>query len=287
MKCYFCGEKADLFFIKNGYQLYHCAHCGLIFYDFKNDYAKFLEKQYSKGYFTGEVKLRSYSDYGKDESIIKKNMKWYLNKILEIKKQGRILDVGCAYGYFLELAKEKGFEVFGIDPSDYAVKHAKRKFGKRVQKSFLEVADFPSNYFDVITMFDVFEHLADPKKDLEKVYKMLKKNGILVMATGDTSSFWACFSGRKWTFYNPPQHIFYFNRDNVQKIVESSGLKVLEIIKSGKWLSLGYVLHLARSVGESKLADKIYPLIKGTFIAKIPLYLKLNDNMVIFAEKEK
>lgn len=275
-----------MFLLKNGHQLFRCQNCGLVFYDFKRDYKKFLEKQYAKGYFTGDPKLDSYFDYGKDKANIIRNMRWYLKGILRFKKNGKLLDVGCAYGYFLEVAEKSGFEVFGIDPSDYAVKQAKKKFGKKVKKAFLSETDFRQESFDVITLFDVFEHLEDPKMDLEKINKILKNNGLLVIATGDTGSFWARISGRRWTFWNPPQHIFYFNQENITRILKEAGFEVLRITKNGKWLSLRYILHLARTVGESKLAEFFYHKVKNNSFGKIPLYLRLNDNMVVFAKKK-
>ena len=271
---------------KNGYQLYKCDDCHLMFYDFHNDYKSFLEMQYSKGYFTGEDKLRSYADYGKDKPYIVRNHAGYLKELMRFKKSGKLLDVGCAYGFFLELADRAGFDVYGIDPSGYAVSQAQKKFGKKVQCTQLSESDFPPKSFGVITLFDVFEHLENPKKDLTTLHKMLADDGLLVVATGDTSSFWANFTGRKWTFYNPPQHIFYFNQENITRIFNESGFHIHRTIRTGKWLSLRYVVHLARTVGESKLASMIDPFINKTLFGYIPLYLKINDNMVVFAQKK-
>lgn len=287
MKCYLCKQKTvKKFLLKNGYQLYRCQNCGLVFYDFKKNYKKFLEEQYSKGYYTGDPRLDSYFDYGKDKANIIKNMRWYFKEILRFKENGKLLDVGCAYGYFMEVAKEAGFEVFGVDSSDYAVKQAKKKFGKKVKKAFLSEVNFREKSFDVVTLFDVFEHLENPEGDLKKVNKILKDDGLLVIATGDTGSLWAKISGRRWTFWNPPQHIFYFNQENIKRILGETGFRIVKITKNGKWLSLRYILHLARTVGESKVAEFFYHKVKDNSFGKIPLYLRLNDNMVVFATKK-
>lgn len=285
MKCYLCKNTASKFLFKNNYQLFRCDSCGLIFYDFNRDYAKFLEKQYSKGYFTGESSLKSYTDYGKDRKNIFKNMTWYIDEIKKYKKSGKYLDVGCAYGYAMEVADNRGFDVYGIDPSDYAVSQAKKKFPKRAWVTYLSDMKFADNSFDVISLFDVFEHLQDPKKDLQKLKKVLKKDGLLVIATGDTSSFWAKLSGRSWTFFNPPQHIFYFNKTTAQKILKESGFDVITVTTTGKWLSLPYILHLSETVGENKLAKLLSPYILNSPFSRLALYLKLRDNMVIFAKK--
>lgn len=286
MKCYLCNHSVSNFLYKNNYQLVKCDSCGLIFYNFGKDYAQFLERQYSKGYFTGKSKLRSYIDYGKDKENIIRNMGWLVREIRKRKASGKYLDVGCAYGYAMEVAKEEGFDVYGVDPSDYAIEQAGKKFHNKVWVAYLSNMKFKDSSFDVISLFDVFEHLQDPKKDLSKLYAILKKDGLLVIATGDTGSLWAKISGRRWTFYNPPQHIFYFNRNTITRILEESGFHVEQITTTGKWLSLPYILHLAETVGESRIAHILSPLIPNTFLAKIPLYLKLYDNMVVYARKE-
>ncbi len=285
MKCYLCKNTVFGFLFKNNYQLLKCNTCGLVFYDFNKDYEEFLQNQYSKGYFTGESKLRSYIDYGRDRTNIMKNMQLLLNEIIVYKKSGKYLDVGCAYGYALEAAEALGFDVYGIDPSEYAIKQAKKKFSEKVSVNYLSDMKFPDCSFDVVSLFDVFEHLQDPRKDLRKLNKAMKNKGLLVIATGDTDSLWAKISGRKWTFYNPPQHIFYFNKATATKLLEESGFKVEKVTTAGKWLSMSYVMHLAETVGENKIAKLLSPILQRTPLANIPLYLKLHDNMVIFARK--
>ena len=108
---------------------------------------------------------------------------------------------------------------------------------------------------------------------------------LLTIATGDTNSLWARLNGSRWTFYNPPQHIFCFNQENIKRILGECGFKIVRTAKNGKWLSLRYVLHLARTVGESKFAESLYWKVKDNLLGKIPLYLRLNDNMVVFAVK--
>ena len=135
-------------------------------------------------------------------------------------------------------------------------------------------------------MFDVFEHLKDPLHDLAIAHRLLKRNGLLIIATGDTESLWAKINGRNWTFYNPPQHIFYFNRVTAKRILEKSKFVINKIESTGKWLSLRYVFHLAETVGENAFARSLYPLVANTFLGTMPLYIKVNDNMNIFAVKK-
>ena len=289
MACNLCSSNRPLkkLFIKNKYLLRQCSNCGLVSYSFKQNYDSFLEQQYREGYFNGEETLRSYYNYQKDKPMIVRNFRWYLKQIKKYKKKGKLLDIGCAYGYFLELARESGFDCYGVDPSIYAIKEAKKKFGDHVERKPLSRLSFLPKTFDLITMFDVFEHLLEPQKDLERVRSVIKDNGILTISTGDQGSTWAKMMGRKWTFYNPPQHFNYFNKDNIKMILDQSGFEVINLVKNGKWLYLRYVLHLASTVGEGSFAKILYSLVKNNFLGRAPLFLKLNDNKVIFARKRK
>ena len=286
LKCYLCRSlKIKKFLVKHDYQLYRCGSCGLIFYEFREGLKEFLDKQYARGYFKGQEDLCSYYDYAADMEVTKRNFRDYLKQISVYQPAGRLLDVGCAYGYFMQEAQHAGYQVWGIDPSEHAISQAKKGLPTQVKKATLAGAGFAPRSFEVITMFDVFEHLPDPRADLKVVNKILTDGGLLVIATGDTGSFWAKIWGKKWTFYNPPQHIFYFNQENIIRILQESGFKVIKIEKSGKWLPIRYILHLARTVRENRLERWLFPFFQNNFLGKIALFLRFNDNMIIFAQK--
>ena len=134
-------------------------------------------------------------------------------------------------------------------------------------------------------MFDIFEHLADPRMDLHRIFSWLKDDGILIIATGDTDSILPNLLGRRWTFYIPPQHLFFFNKKNLTTLLGQIHFQPVEWFRIGKWLSLRYIFHLARTTGESALAQLTYPLIKKTKIGKLPIYLPVKDNMVVIVRK--
>lgn len=287
MTCYLCHSQTRKFIEKNGYAIVTCPHCGLGMTKFNRDYNAFVKEHYSKGYFTGNPQYSAYTNYKKDKSIIVRNMSKFLKKIQSIHSTGTVLDVGCAMGYFVELALSKGYDAHGFDPSDYAVVEAIKLVGKeRIQQGTIDTVEYQLNSFDVITLFDVFEHLADPKKDLKKLMEYLKKDGIIVIATGDTKSIAARLLKRKWTFYIPPQHLFFFDRKTMTTVLQDVGLYPIQWFRIGKWLSLEYVFHLARTTGESNTAHHIYPIIKKSSLGRIPLYVPMQDNMVVIARKD-
>ncbi len=282
-----CHNSVKPFLVKNGYALTRCVACGLIHTDLRGDYATFVDRYYQRGYFTGDRSRIAYVNYEDDKSYITANMRKLLSYLHFYKSSGKLLDVGCALGFFTELALQAGYDAYGIDPSEYAVKKAKKLVGvDRVRKAKLSDISDSSNVYDVVAMFDVFEHLADPVQDLCTVRKLLKDDGIIIIATGDTDSLFARMLGRRWTFYNPPQHLYYFNRDNLTKLLRQGGFTPVAWMRIGKWLSLRYVLHLARTGGESTIAEFLYRLVNLLAIGKLPLYLPTYDNMVVVARKK-
>lgn len=286
-KCTGCRSSLKPFLAKNGFTLAKCPACSLIHTDLKGDYTTFVDRYYERGYFTGDRSRMAYVNYEDDKLFIQANMRKFLSYIHAYKRKGTLLDVGCALGFFTELALKAGYDAYGIDPSDFAVAKAKKLVGtQRIRKAKLsDIRDRPKTY-DIIAMFDVFEHLADPAGGLEIVQKILKDDGIIIIATGDTESLFARILGRRWTFYNPPQHLYFFNHDNLTKLLEKKGFEPMAWMRIGKWLSLRYVLHLARTGGESGLAEFLYRLVNLFNLGKLPLYMPIYDNMVVIARKK-
>ncbi len=285
MKCYLCSTPKTFFLKKNGYDIYRCPACGLGETKLTVPYERFVQDFYSKGYFTGTASHGAYSNYAQDKPYITRTMRKFVSALLAVKSSGRLLDIGCAYGYFVEMAQSAGYDAYGIDASEHAASRAKSRLNGRIQHGTVETVSFPKKRFDLITMLDVVEHLGDPVKDLLKVSGLLSDKGFVLIATGDTQSVAAKRLNRRWTFYIPPQHLFFFNRQNLTTLLQKSGLEPVYWFRVGKWLSLQYVFHLARTTGESKIAQWLYPLMEKLPIGRIPLYLSMQDNMVVIARK--
>jgi len=285
MKCCLCETPMQPFLEKLGYVIYRCPTCGLGQTKLDKDYDTFVRQEYSKGFFTGNPRFMAYSDYKKDKPYILRNLKKFLKRFSKHKPSGRLLDVGCAMGFFVEYALSKGYDAYGFDPSDYAVKESSVNLAGRIQKGTIGSVKYAPKSFDVITLFDVFEHLNYPREDLRKLRTLLKDDGIIVIATGNTNSLMARLLKKKWTFYIPPQHLFFFDTSTLTKILHMEGFEPVGWFQVGKWLSLQYVLHLARTDVESKLGDVLYRIVMKINLGMIPMYLPVRDNMVVIAEK--
>lgn len=275
----------NFFLEKNGYSIYRCPKCGLKSTDLKQDYDTFVMQYYSQGYFTGEKEYGAYSDYQKDKWFITQNMNKFLSKIQQHKSSGKLLDVGCAMGFFVELALRHGFDAYGFDPSEFASDKAIERLDGHIKKGTIQTVHYLPKTFDVIVLFDVVEHLSDPTKDIKKLLSLLKDDGIMVFATGNSDSQTARILKRRWTFYSPPQHLHFFTPHTFSTLLKRMNLRIVERFSIGKWLSLRYVLNLARSNGESIIAQWLHSLSYHLRIGGIPLYLSMGDNMIIIAKK--
>lgn len=286
MNCIYCNTPVNFFLHKNGYDIYRCQTCQIGMTDLGEPYPKFLKRLYDKEYFTGGKTRNAYTNYAEDKPYILKNMEKFLAVIQQYKTSGKLLDVGCAMGFFVELALIHGYDAYGIDPSSYAATHAQKLVGKkRIQHKTLSTARFSKRSFDIITMFDVFEHVDDPRKILQQAYSLLKPGGLLVIATGNTDSIWARIAKKHWTFYIPPQHLFFFNNKNIIKLLGVYKFSPLYKGKIGKWLSLEYVLHLAETAAMLPFSKQAQSIAKMLRLNRLPIFLPIGDNMLIIARK--
>jgi len=144
--------------------------------------------------------------------------------IAKNKSQGRMLDVGCATGEFLTVAKDFGYSVEGLELSKWSSRIARKK-GLRVYTESLEslAKRFPGR-FDVITLFGVIEHFESPLEEISYINKLLTPNGLLVIWTGDINSISSKVLGRRWWYWQG-QHIQYFSHKSLNVLSKACGFK--------------------------------------------------------------
>jgi ubiquinone/menaquinone biosynthesis C-methylase UbiE len=152
-----------------------------------------------------------------------------------------LLDVGCHTGVFVEIAARHGWDAWGVEPSRWAVDLAQGR-GLRVVQGTLETADLPEATFDVVTMWDVIEHLIDPSSALERVHRLLKPSGLAVLHTIDIESLFARLMGARWPWLME-MHVFYFSRRTLRAMLEKCGFQVLSDRPQGRYLRLGYLMN--------------------------------------------
>ncbi|KLI40739.1 methyltransferase, partial [Brachyspira hyodysenteriae] len=160
--------------------------------------------------------------------------------------KGNILDIGCSTGILLEEAKKLGFEPYGLELSEYSSSIAKQKFGNdRIHNGTIETSNFKENFFDLITMTDLLEHIQKPLEMLKTCYKILKPTtsgggGYIMMTIPDTTSFTHNIMKSKWTQYKL-EHLFYFNKQNMEIIAKDTGFEIIYMQPAVKTMTLKYI----------------------------------------------
>lgn len=283
--CILGHNESKFFAEKNGFKLYRCKNCGLIFI-WPTPNLNETKLIYQADYFTGAKQRHGYVNYDNDKKPMKKTFIKYLGLIEKYNHhKGVLLDVGAATGFFMDLGRKRGWETKGIEISEYAAKEAHKK-GLDVVLGILENAGFRDNSFDAVTMWDVLEHLSDPLKFIKVVNSILKKGGILAINTPDSASLWARLFGKCWHLLIPPEHIFLFNKKSLRILFESNGFEILEIRKIGKSFRLPYVLSMLYSWQELRLWKKISELFQDNkFLNKISIPINFRDNIFVIARK--
>jgi 2-polyprenyl-3-methyl-5-hydroxy-6-metoxy-1,4-benzoquinol methylase len=150
-----------------------------------------------------------------------------LNLINSLKSnKGRILDIGAGTGDFLLVAKENGWQIVGVEPSQKAKAIAKKK-----GVSFVEAtSDLADHSFDVISMWHVLEHVPNLINQIAELKRLLKPNGTLVIAVPNFKSFDANYYGKFWAAYDVPIHFWHFSKTAIKKIFEKEEMKVEKVL---------------------------------------------------------
>ena len=157
-------------------------------------------------------------------------------RLKEIKKKypsgGKILEIGAATGYFLEVCREEGWNAYGVEVSEFAAKKAKEK-GLNVFYGELKDAGFAKESFDVIVGWHVLEHLNDPLGTLAIARDLLKPEGLLVLAVPDFGSPRAKKMKENWPPLEPKFHLYHFTHKTLKNILKKAGFKVIDYSLGG------------------------------------------------------
>jgi SAM-dependent methyltransferase len=208
-----------------------------------------------------------------------------LDKLSRYKPQGRLLDIGCSAGILLDEARKRGWEVYGVELSSWAVDYAQKKLNLKIFKGELKEARFLDNYFDLVVMADSIEHLADPLGSLIEIKRILKPDGIIMISTPDIGSITARIAGRNWWGIKQ-SHLVYFNKRSISKILSDSGFKVLGFSSHTRFFSIGYLL--SKLTGTSSVNPGMPKLLsKFPFITRIIFRVNLGDQMEVYARKRR
>lgn len=137
----------------------------------------------------------------------------------------RLLDVGCALGFMLQVARGAGWEPVGVETSEFAARYAAEKTGCSVRTGTLQEAGFPSESFDVVTLMDVIEHVPDPDGLLREVRRVLRPEGVAYIVTPNFASFFVRLYGLNAYGIWPDQHVVYFQPSTIRRLLRRIGFR--------------------------------------------------------------
>ena len=213
-----------LHYLPGLFQVVECLNCGWIRQN-PRPTARAISYYYPTGY---ENYVRAVDDepsrwrrWDRRYGILKRC--WTVERL---QPRGRLLDVGCATGNFLHEMQLAGWDVVGVEPSLQAAKYAQQRFGLRVHIGTLRQARFPSHSFNVVTLWDVIEHLHTPWADLIEIHRLLVDGGLLVIRMPNLESPERRWFGPLWLGWDLPRHLYFFPRSALVTALAELGFVV-------------------------------------------------------------
>jgi len=205
------------------------------------------------------------------------NARWRLDLIREFKPSGRLLEVGCARGDFLRVAKQT-FDVFGVEPNPELAASAEQV--APIHAGVIET--LAVNDFDVAASFHVIEHVDSPRRFLQAMVNRVKPGGLVVLETPNIRSMPFNLLKSRWRQFIP-EHYFFFDPDTVTRLMETAGLKVERIQSVGKYASVELVLNrLSRYAGIARAAAS---LANGVGLSRLTFRINPRDIMLVVAKR--
>lgn len=296
--CQICGsERARLMFEDPPYRVVRCEPCSLV-YVTPRLHPDRLPEVYGERYWKSDTpKTRGYADYASDERLYLKTFRRRLRFVRRwIGPQVKVLDVGCAAGFFLRVMQECGHDVYGVELSSAIAEQAVRHLGAdRIHIGTLDSltgasiggkplpADgpFANRSFDLVTLWDVIEHVPQPQELLVQVRMLLKPGGLLILETQNVDSAFARMLGRRWQHFKHEEHLYHFNPRTITRLLEQCGFSVEHNAPDygGKYVSFGFIAERAQRLGRVP-GLLLRPL---ALLKRANLYVNVRDEMVVVA----
>lgn len=242
--CHICSspQVKDLYNIK-GTQLSKCHKCGVVFVHPQPGFED-LRRDYQEEYFQSSDHLEwGYEDYFSLEDEVRATARERLKIVMKHIRGGRLLEPGCATGWFLDEARSEGFEVQGVELSDFAAEWGREKLRLPIVTGTLAEAGLADGGYDAVALWDVLEHLTDPVSELGEVNRVLKTGGYLFLSVPNIGSFWARALGKRWFgFAKVKEHLFYYDKSSLALALDNAGFDVIELRPSPFLLSLRFLV---------------------------------------------
>jgi SAM-dependent methyltransferase len=204
-----------------------CTCCGLHYLSPRLKEDAMLSKYANDQYFSGQA--HGYADYAAQEPTLRATFRRLLQTLaLRGRVGGALLEIGCGYGYLLDEARTYFSRRVGTDFSSDALRMAKGHADEVYQGGVEEVLD--AEIFDCIIATHVIEHVYHPHEFIKTLLKHLRPGGCLMIAAPDMGSIWQKLMGRRWPSFKLPEHVLYFDRHTLTRLLEECGIEQPVII---------------------------------------------------------
>lgn len=266
VSCDLCGNAKTAFFMRLAdrhtgeiFTLVKCEMCGLIFLDPRPNQDE-ISKYYPENYEC------FFSDENQNSKLetwhLSRSNAWKLNYLRKNTiKSGKLLDIGSGTGDFLKVCQDQKWEVTGIELVAKAAEIARKKHNLHIITGHFENVELPLGYYDVITLWDVLEHLPSPSKAFARIHQLLKNQGWAIFSIPNLSSFDRHLFGPAWIGWDVPRHFYSFSESHIETLAKNTGFRVIrkDCITGAKgafWLSVDlwdsnlrkYILKLKPSI---------------------------------------
>jgi len=273
MHCHICDSKKQRFFMKkDGHILYRCSNCQLVFV-----WPQPSERYLSREVYSATSIYQSHRQKNLDgvaENRKHKNVFTCIQKHLSNKNTKnaklRLLDVGCSNGVFLYHAQKRGFESYGVELNERTARIAQRN-GLTVFQGTLTDAKYGADFFDIVFLGDILEHVPNPAMLLIECRRVLKRGGILIVSTPNTDCFWSKatlllykFFKIPWSTAEPPYHLWQFSLGNLKYLLSKVSLHFLGV-EFGRPPTLKYELGSLHLWGKFKKEKNIKNFLRMLF----------------------
>jgi SAM-dependent methyltransferase len=208
----------------DGFELAHCDACGSA-RTWPPVPAADIGAWYGQDYY-GERNVRFNALF---ESLTRWFRRRRADRVRRWTRPGLVLDVGCGRGLTLSFLRDAGYQAVGFEFSDVAAHHARDIRGLDIRIGDFAACDLPDNSFEAVIFWHSLEHLSDPLAALDRATRLLKPNGLLVVAVPNLDSLQARATGRFWFHLDVPRHYVHFTERALRKAVESRGFRIVEM----------------------------------------------------------
>ncbi len=279
-------------FEKDGFTFVNCKECGLFYVTprlRKTVIESFYRKSAAISYFQEHILVPTSS--ARKEHIFVPRFAYIQERVPD---PGKLLDVGCGTGQFLEIAHEKGWQPYGVELNEFAVRYARDNFGFPIYDSSMESIDLASETFGVVTLWEVVAHLFDPPTILRECWRVLSPGGFLFLSTPNISGFEYRVLGSSHPNLDGLFFLNHFTPAAIQRLLEQAGFRDVEITTPGR-LDVDNVVKAVRErvappLSDGFLADLLlseehpYPDARAAFQQFLARH-KLSGHMVVVARK--